>query len=66
MNRAVNVGLIILVVFVVGVAAATIPVSNDLPLQTNTGFTVTLDNPGQYPASNPFTASDTITLSSGT
>jgi len=66
MNRAVNVGLIILVMFVVGVAAATIPVSNDLPLQTNTGFTVTLDNPGQYPASNPFTGSDTITLSSGT
>jgi hypothetical protein len=66
MNRKVNVGLIIMVLFVGAVAAATIPVTNDLPLQTNTGFTVTLDNPGTY-AGGFFAASgDTITLSSGT
>ena len=67
MNRAVNVGLVVLVLFVGVVAASTIGVTADLPLQTTTGFTVTLENPGSYPASNPFpTSGDTISLASGT
>jgi hypothetical protein len=67
MNRAVNVGLVVLVLFVGVVAASSIGVTGDLPLQTTTGFTVTLENPGSFPASNPFPASgDTISLSSGT
>jgi len=56
---------LILVVAVVGVAASSILVTNDLPLQTNTNFTVTLEEPGTFPASSPFAANDTIQISSG-
>jgi methionine-rich copper-binding protein CopC len=66
MSKAVNVGLIIMVVFVGAVAAATIPVTNDLPLQTNTGFTVTLDQPGTFAGGFFPAGGDTISLSSGT
>ena len=64
--RAVNVGLVIMVVMVLGVGAASIPVTGDLPLQTNTGFTVTLDQPGTFTGLSAFTGQDTITISSGT
>ena len=67
MNRAVNVGLVVLVLFVGVVAASSIGVTGDLPLQTTTGFQVTLENPGTFPESSPFPASgDTISLASGT
>ena len=66
MSKSVNVGLIIMVLFVGAVAAATIPVTNDLPLQTNTGFTVTLDQPGTFAGGFFPAAGDTISLSSGT
>lgn len=66
MSKAVNVGLIIMVVFVGAVAAATIPVTDDLPLQTNTGFTVTLDQPGTFAGGFFPAAGDTISISSGT
>jgi hypothetical protein len=41
-------------------------VTGDLPLQTNTGFTVTLDQPGTFVGLSAFTGQDTITISSGT
>jgi len=67
MNRAVNLALVVLVVFVGVVAASSIGVTGDLPLQTTTGFQVTLENPGTFPAASPFPASgDTISLASGT
>jgi len=65
-SRAVNVGLVIMVVMVLGVGAASIPVTGDLPLQTNTGFTVTLDQPGTFTGLSAFTGQDTITITSGT
>jgi hypothetical protein len=65
-NRAVNVGLIIMVVFVVAAGAATIPVTGDLPLQTNTGFTTVLDQPGTFVGISAFVGTDTISISSGT
>ena len=65
-NRAVNVGLIIMVVFVVAAGASTIPVSNDLPLQNNDGFTVVLDDVGTFPGTSSFVGNDTISITSGT
>jgi len=65
-NRAVNVGLIIMVVFVVAAGASTIPVTGDLPLQTNDGFTVVLDQPGTFVGISAFVGNDTISISSGT
>ena len=64
-NRAVNVGLAIMVIFVVGAAAATIPVTGDLPLQNNDGFTVVLDQPGSFVGIGAFVGQDTISISSG-
>ncbi|MDR9382739.1 MAG: hypothetical protein RI560_13880, partial [Natronomonas sp.] len=65
-TRAVNIGLIIMLLFVGVVAASTIPVQDDLPLQTNSGFTVVLDDPGEYPQTNPWSDNDTISIASGT
>jgi len=65
-NRAVNVGLIIMVVFVVVAGASTIPVTNDLPLQNNDGFTVVLDDVGTFPGTSSFVGDDTISITSGT
>ncbi|MDR9412712.1 MAG: hypothetical protein RI531_08885, partial [Haloferacaceae archaeon] len=65
-NRAVNVGLIIMVVFVVAAGASTIPVTGDLPLQTNDGFTVVLDQPGTFVGIGAFVGNDTISITSGT
>lgn len=62
--RKVNVGLIILVIFVASVGAASIPTSGDIPVQTTTGFTVILDNPGTFNAQ--FSNTDEITIPSGT
>jgi hypothetical protein len=57
--------VIVLVVCVMGVAASSIVVSNDLPLQTNTGFTVTLDDVGTFPGTSSFVGNDTIQVASG-
>jgi hypothetical protein len=65
-NRAVNIGLAIMVIFVVGAAAATIPVTGDLPLQTNNGFTVVLDQPGTFVGIGAFVGQDTVSIASGT
>jgi hypothetical protein len=65
-NRAVNVGLIIMVLFVAAVGASTIPVTNDLPLQNNDGFTVVLDDVGTFPGTSSFVGNDTISITSGT
>jgi len=65
-NRAVNIGLVIMVVFVVAAGASTIPVTGDLPLQTNDGFTVVLDQPGTFPGIGAFVGTDTISITSGT
>ena len=65
-NRAVNVGLIIMVVFVVAAGASTIPVTGDLPLQTNTGFTTVLDQPGTFVGISAFVGNDTVSIASGT
>jgi hypothetical protein len=65
-NRAVNIGLIIMVVFVAAVGASTIPVTNDLPLQNNDGFTVVLDDVGTFPGTSSFVGNDTISITSGT
>jgi hypothetical protein len=64
--RAVNVGLVIMVVMVLGVGAASIPVTGDLPLTTNTDFTVTLDQPGTFVGLSAFSGQDTISIASGT
>jgi len=65
-NRAVNLSLIIMVVFVVVAGASTIPVSGDLPLQTNTGFTTVLDQPGTFVGISAFVGNDTVSIASGT
>jgi hypothetical protein len=65
-NRAVNIGLAIMVIFVVGAAAATIPVTGDLPLKTNDGFTVVLDQPGTFVGIGAFVGQDTVSIASGT
>jgi len=54
-RRAANIAVVLLVVLVVGVGASTILVTGDLPLQTNTGFTVTLDNAGTFPSQSTST-----------
>jgi len=65
-NRAVNVALAIMVIFVVGAAATSIPVTGDLPLQTNDGFTVVLDQPGTFVGISAFVGTDTVSIASGT
>jgi len=65
-NRAVNIALAIMVIFVVGAAATSIPVTGDLPLQTNDGFTVVLDQPGTFVGISAFVGSDTVSITSGT
>jgi hypothetical protein len=65
-KRAANIAVVLLVVLVVGVGASTILVTGDLPLQTNTGFTVTLDNAGTFPGTGSFVGNDTISISTGT
>ncbi|MDR9412586.1 MAG: hypothetical protein RI531_08235, partial [Haloferacaceae archaeon] len=65
-NRAVNVALAIMVIFVVGAAATSIPVTGDLPLQTNDGFTVILDEPGTFVGIGAFVGTDTVSIASGT
>ncbi|MDR9446066.1 MAG: hypothetical protein RI544_08090, partial [Haloquadratum sp.] len=65
-NRAVNVALAIMVIFVVGAAATSIPVTGDLPLQTNDGFTLILDEPGTFVGIGAFVGTDTVSIASGT
>jgi len=64
-TRAVNIGLVVMVVFVVAVGASSIPVSNDLPLQTNDGFTVVLDDVGVFPGLGVYVGGDTISIDTG-
>ena len=65
-TRAVTLAAILVVA--VGVAAgASVPVGGDLPLTTNTGFTVTLPSAGAYTGGYfPTGTNDTIATSSGT
>jgi hypothetical protein len=62
--RKLNVGLLIMVIFVASVGAASIPTTGDIPVQTTTGFTVILNNPGTFNAQ--FSDTDEITIPSGT
>jgi len=62
--RKLNVGLLIMVIFVASVGATSIPTTGDIPVQTNTGFTVILDSPGTFNAQ--FSDTDEITIPSGT
>ena len=64
-TRAVNLGLVIMVLFVAAVGASSIPVSNDLPLQTNDGFTVVLDDVGIFPGLGVYVGDDTISIDTG-
>jgi hypothetical protein len=65
-KRPLNVLVILLAVLVVTVGASTILVTGDLPLQTNSGFTVTLDQVGTFPGVGSFVGNDTIQISTGT
>lgn len=64
-TRAVNLGLLVMVLFVAAVGASSIPVSNDLPLQTDDGFTVVLDDVGIFPGLGVFVGDDTISIDTG-
>lgn len=65
-NRPLSVLFVFMLVFVPVAAALSIPVTGDLPLTTNTGMTVILDQPGTFVGIGAFLANDTIDIDSGT